>query len=77
MNRRAKLVAEVSEFENLIKSSSAKISDHVLNPEEVQRRPTANDVIMTEEQELKLIVKNVAKKLTYDEEEKFEYNPQG
>ena len=32
---------------------------------------------MTEEQELKLIVKNVAKKLTYDEEEKFEYNPQG
>jgi len=27
---------------------------------------------MTEEQELKLIVKNVAKKLTYDEEEKCE-----
>jgi len=38
-------------------------------------RPTANDVVMTEEQELKLIVKNVAKKLTYDEEEKCEFNP--
>ena len=31
---------------------------------------------MTEEQELKLIVKNVAKKLTYDEEEKVSYRPQ-
>lgn len=30
---------------------------------------------MTEEQELKLIVKNVAKKLTYDEEERFSNQP--
>jgi len=38
----------------------------VNSPEKLQ------DVIMTEEQELKLMVKDVAKKLTYEEEEKYE-----
>ena len=61
----------MSEFENLIKSPANRQASYTLNPESSTAPVHLTDarMLMSEEQELKLIVKNCAKKLTYEEEE--------